>query len=79
MKWDDLAEHAALRDEVMAAWPKDEAGWPKKMPADEEAAYLATLSEAERCTVTGLGGSQKAEVAWLDKMGIEYEVSGRLI
>jgi hypothetical protein len=57
----------------MGAWPKDDAGWPKKMSAEDEAAYVAGLSEKERHCVVGLGGSQKAEVAWLDAHGIPYE------
>jgi hypothetical protein len=57
----------------MSAWPKDDAGWPKKLEPTEEAVYLAGLSEGERTTVIGLGGSQKAEVAWLEKHGIPYE------
>jgi hypothetical protein len=43
------------------------------MSAEDEAAYVKALSEEERHCVVGLGGSQKAEVAWMDKMGIEYE------
>ena len=57
----------------MGAWPKDDAGWPKKMSAEDEAKYVAGLSEKERHCVVGLGGSQKAEVAWLDAHGIPYE------
>jgi hypothetical protein len=57
----------------MKACPKDDAGWPKKMSPDEEEAYQSGLSETERHCVSGLGGSQKAEVAWLDHHGIEYE------
>jgi hypothetical protein len=73
IKWDDCAEQALLRDKVMGAWPKDDAGWPKKMSAADEAEYVAGLSEKERHCVVGLGGSQKAEVAWLDAHGISYE------
>ena len=73
IKWDDCAEQALLRDKVMGAWPKDDAGWPKKMSAEDEAEYVAGLSEKERHCVVGLGGSQKAEVAWLDAHGISYE------
>ena len=43
------------------------------MSAEDEAAYVAELSEEERHCVVGLGGSQKAEVAWMDKMGMEYD------
>jgi hypothetical protein len=73
VKWDQIAEHALLREQVMKACPKDDAGWPKKMSPDEEESYLSGLSEKERHCVSGLGGSQKAEVAWLDHHGIEYE------
>jgi hypothetical protein len=73
VKWDQIAEHALLRERVMKACPKDDAGWPKKMSSDEERSYQSGLSEKERHCVSGLGGSQKAEVAWLDKHGIEYE------
>jgi hypothetical protein len=73
VKWDQIAEHALLRERVMKACPKDDAGWPKKMSPDEEGVYLSGLSEKERHCVSGLGGSQKAEVAWLDQHGIEYE------
>jgi hypothetical protein len=73
VSWENLPKHALLRDKVLAAWPKDEAGWPKKLQPAEEAVYLAGLSEEERGTVVGLGGSQKAEVAWMDKHDIPYE------
>jgi hypothetical protein len=73
VKWDQIAQHALLRERVMIACPKDDAGWPKKMSPDEERSYLSGLSEKERHCVSGLGGSQKAEVAWLDQHGIEYE------
>ena len=73
VSWEDLPKHALLRDKVLSAWPKDEAGWPKKLEPAEEAVYLAGLSEEERSTVVGLGGSQKAEVAWMDKHDIPYD------
>ena len=57
----------------MENWPKDEAGWPKKLTPAEEVEYLDGLTEEERRSVVGLGGSQKAEVAWLEKMGYAYE------
>jgi hypothetical protein len=57
----------------MDAWPKDEAGWPKKLSAEDEAAHIAGLGEKEAHCMQGLGGSQKAEVAWMDKHGIAYE------
>jgi hypothetical protein len=52
---------------------QDDAGWPKKMSAEGEAAYVAGLSDEERHCVVGLGGSQKAEVAWMDKERLKYE------
>jgi hypothetical protein len=74
VSWEDLPKHALLRNKVLSAWPKDdETGGPKKLQPAEEAAYLAGLSEEERSTVVGLGGSQKAQVAWLDKHEIPYE------
>jgi hypothetical protein len=73
VRWEDLPKHALLRDKVLLAWPRDEDGCPKKLQPAEEAAYLAGLSEEERSTVVGLGGSQKAEVAWMDKHNILYE------
>jgi hypothetical protein len=73
IRWEDCAEKALLRDEVMAAWPKDDAGWPKRMSTEEEAAYAAGLPAEERHCIVGLGGSQKAEVAWLDAHEIPYE------
>jgi hypothetical protein len=43
------------------------------MSPDEEARFLETLSEEERHCVVGLGGSQKAEVAWMEANGIAFE------
>jgi hypothetical protein len=71
--WEDCAKMSALRDKVMGSWPKDDAGWPLHMDADMEAQYLADLPADERHCMLGLGGSQKAEVAWLDKNGIPYQ------
>ena len=45
VSWEDLPKHALLRDKVLSAWPKDDAGWPKKLQPAEEAVYLAGLSE----------------------------------
>ena len=42
----------------------------------EEVLFMASLSEEERRFVEGhkgLGNSQKAEVAWLEREGIKYE------
>jgi hypothetical protein len=60
---------------VPYAWfyKQDDAGWPAQMSAKDEAVYLAGLAEEERHCVVGLGGSQKAEVAWLDRKQIPYE------
>jgi hypothetical protein len=66
IKWEDAAAHALLRDKVLGNWPKDEAGWPKTLSKEGEAAYVGGLVAEERHAVSGLGGSQKAEVAWLD-------------
>jgi hypothetical protein len=73
IKWEDAAEHALLRDKVLGNWPKDEAGWPKTLSTEDEAAYVGGLAAEEKHAVSGLGGSQKAEVAWLDKHGIPYK------
>ena len=43
---------------------------------EEERLFMASLSEEDRSFVQGhkgLGNSQKAEVAWLEKMGYDYE------
>jgi hypothetical protein len=73
VSWEDLPKHALLRDKVLSAWPKDKAGRPKKLEPAEEAVFLDGLSEEERSTVAGLGGSQKAEVAWMDKHDNPYD------
>jgi hypothetical protein len=52
---------------------KDDTGWPKALSNEDEEAYVRGLVPEERHTVSGLGGSQKAEVAWLDKHGIPYK------
>ena len=42
----------------------------------EEALFMASLSEDDRAYLEGgkgLGNSQKAEVAWLEREGIRYE------
>jgi hypothetical protein len=58
---------------VLGNWPKDEAGWPKTLSKEDEAAYVGGLVAEERHAVSGLGGSQKAEVAWLDYHNIPYK------
>jgi hypothetical protein len=73
IKWEDAAAHALFRDTVLGNWPKDEAGWAKTLSREEEAVYVEGLVAEERHAVSGLGGSQKAEVAWLDKHGIPYK------
>jgi hypothetical protein len=73
IKWEDAAAHALLRDKVLGNWPKDEAGWPKTLSREDEAAYVGGLVDEERHAVSGLGGSQKAEVAWLDYHNIPYK------
>jgi hypothetical protein len=73
IKWEDAASHALLRDKVLGNWPKDEAGWPKTLSKEDEAAYVGGLVAEERHAVSGLGGSQKAEVAWLDYHNIPYK------
>ena len=43
---------------------------------EEERLFMASLSEEDRSFVQGhkgLGNSQKAEVAWLERMGYDYE------
>jgi hypothetical protein len=73
IKWEDAAAHALLRDKVLGNWPKDEEGWPKTLSKEDEAAYVGGLIAEERHAVSGLGGSQKAEVAWLDHHNIPYK------
>ena len=41
IKWEDAASHALLRDKVLGNWPKDEAGWPKTLSEEDEAAYMS--------------------------------------
>jgi hypothetical protein len=73
IKWEDAATHALLRDKVLGDWPKDEAGWPKTLSTEDEEVYVRGLVAEERHAVSGLGGSQKAEVAWLDHHNIPYK------
>lgn len=40
---------------------------------DTDARFLEALTDAEKHCLQGLGGSQKGEVAYLDKMGLPYE------
>jgi hypothetical protein len=71
--WAGVVDTARMRDEVLNHWPKDGCGWLKKLTPEEEDGFLATLSPEQRHSVAGLGGSQKAEVAWLLKEGIPFE------
>lgn len=59
--WADVTAQSLLRDEVL------------KRQAQHRQDVLNSLSPAELHCLRGLGGSQKAEVAWLDKMGYQYE------
>ena len=70
--WGNVTAESQLRDAVMAKRDR----WAMIRGAvmgDDEAAFIASLSAAERHCLCGLGGSQKAEVAWLDEMGYTYE------
>jgi hypothetical protein len=58
VEWKDLVEHSRLCDNVLSGLPKS-----------KQAAIRAT----QQYPFDGLGGSQKGEVAWLDKMGFTYE------
>ena len=70
--WGVVPAQSQLRDAVLAKRDR----WAMIRGAvmgDDEAAFIASLSAAERHCLCGLGGSQKAEVAWLDEMGYTYE------
>ena len=70
--WGNVTAESQLRDAVMAKRDR----WAMIRGAvmgDDEAAFIASLSAAERHCLCGLGGSQKAEVAWLDEMRYSYE------
>jgi hypothetical protein len=58
VKWEDLVEHSRVCDNVLSG-----------LSQSKQAAIRAT----EEYPFDGLGGSQKGEVAWLDKMGFTYE------
>jgi hypothetical protein len=62
-----MASHSLLRDEVMKTVPTDAHSFLRKLIAGENVAYLLGLDPEQRRCMVGLGGSQKAEVAWLDK------------
>jgi hypothetical protein len=74
--WSELAAHSVLRDEVMKGVPKKSDGWPKKLTAKENEEYLAGLTPRHRHCMVGLGGSQKGEVAWLEKRRQETGCAG---
>ena len=69
--WETLPGKSVLRDKVMEDVPKKSDGWPKKLSAKENAAYLSSLNPEHRHCMVGLGGSQKGEVAWLTKRALE--------
>ena len=72
ISWADVAAQSKLRDAVIAK--RGQMSRPgDSTAADSDAAFLASLNEAEKHCLCGLGGSQKAEVAWLDEMGYAYE------
>jgi hypothetical protein len=81
IKWKDCRRLSQLRDEIFASWPKDISGFTDRMKPAEEAAMWRKVeeqrgrpfNEEEKNTQVGLGGSQKAEVAWLDMRGYAYE------
>ena len=59
-----------LRDDAAGERPGSERG------DAEEALFMASLSASDRAYLEGgkgLGNSQKAEVAWLEREGIPYE------
>ena len=76
VKWEEVAAQSQLRDAVLAKKEAAEKAASGTLPLprlQQQAAFVASLTPAERHCLVGLGGSQKAEVAWLDKMGYPYE------
>ena len=76
VKWEEVAAQSQLRDAVLAKKEAAEKAASGALPLprlQQQAAFVASLTAAERHCLVGLGGSQKAEVAWLDKMGYPYE------
>ena len=76
VKWEEVAAQSQLRDAVLAKKEAAEKATSGALPLSrfqQQAAFVASLTPAERHCLVGLGGSQKAEVAWLDKMGYLYE------
>ena len=76
VKWEEVAAQSQLRDAVLAKKEAAEKAASRALPLprlQQQAAFVASLTAEERHCLVGLGGSQKAEVAWLDKMGYQYE------
>ena len=76
VKWEEVAAQSQLRDAVLAKKEAAEKAASGALPLprlQQQAAFVASLTAEERHCLVGLGGSQKAEVAWLDKMGYPYE------
>ena len=74
-----LPEVEKVRLSGLSSRPRDDAAGerPGSERGDaEEALFMASLSEEDRAYLEGhkgLGNSQKAEVAWLEREGIPYE------
>jgi hypothetical protein len=70
----DKQRLAALSNEPRDDAKGEEPGSPRK--DEEEKLFMASLAGHDRDFLEahrGLGNSQKAEVAWLEKMGYDYE------
>ena len=76
---EELSPEEMLRLDGLSAAPRDDSlgERPGSERADEEERlFTASLPEGDRAFLEqhkGLGNSQKAEVAWLDKQGYTYE------
>ena len=74
-----LPEDKKMHLSGLSSRPRDDAAGerPGSERGDaEEALFMASLSEDDRAYLEGgkgLGNSQKAEVAWLEREGIPYE------
>jgi hypothetical protein len=74
-----MPAHEKARLKEMSSEPRDDSRGenPGSVRDDEaERMFVATLSEDDRCFYEGhkgLGNSQKAEVAWLEHCGHEYQ------
>ena len=76
VKWEEVAAQSQLRDAVLAKKEAAEKAASGALPLprlQQQAAFVASLTAEERHCLVGLGGSQKAEVAWLDRCDYEYE------